>query len=103
MYEFKEKLVTCLLAKTQTKKQCKHLAPVFLEAIAQLQTSGLEILQTLGRTLDKWKDEIGRMWRFSKSNGITEGFHRKMKLIQRRAYGFKNFENYRLRVRVLCA
>ncbi|WP_420324355.1 transposase, partial [Legionella rubrilucens] len=28
--------------------------------------------------------------RFSKSNGITEGFHRKMKLIQRRAYGFKN-------------
>ena len=30
------------------------------------------------------------------------GFHRKMKLIQRRAYGFRNFENYRLRVRVLC-
>ncbi|HAW6255032.1 TPA: transposase, partial [Legionella pneumophila] len=29
--------------------------------------------------------------------------HRKMKLIQRRAYGFRNFENYRLRVRVLCA
>ncbi|CAM3067830.1 Transposase IS204/IS1001/IS1096/IS1165 DDE domain-containing protein [Legionella pneumophila subsp. pneumophila] len=26
-----------------------------------------------------------------------------MKLIQRRAYGFRNFENYRLRVRVLCA
>ncbi|WP_457589504.1 transposase, partial [Legionella pneumophila] len=26
-------------------------------------------------------------------NGITEGFHRKMKLIQRRAYGFRNFEN----------
>ncbi|HCX3394755.1 TPA: transposase [Legionella pneumophila] len=30
------------------------------------------------------------------------GFHRKMKLIQRRAYGFRNFENYRVRVRVLC-
>ncbi|HAU0215340.1 TPA: transposase, partial [Legionella pneumophila] len=49
------------------------------------------------------KEEIACMWRFSKSNGITEGFHRKMKLIQRRAYGFRNFENYRLRVRVLCA
>ncbi|HBD7159858.1 TPA: transposase, partial [Legionella pneumophila] len=24
------------------------------------------------------------------------------KLIQRRAYGFRNFENYRVRVRVLC-
>ncbi|HAT7074298.1 TPA: hypothetical protein JAN90_16370 [Legionella pneumophila] len=43
------------------------------------------------------------MWRFTKNNGITEGFHRKMKLIQRRAYGFRNFENYRLRVKVLCS
>nr|WP_274519409.1 transposase [Legionella tucsonensis] len=33
---------------------------------------------------------------------MTEDFHRKMKLIQRRAYGFRNFENYRVRVRVLC-
>ncbi|XBY99322.1 transposase [Legionella pneumophila] len=32
-------------------------------------------------------------------NGITEDFHRKMKLIQRRAYGFRNFENYRTRVK----
>ena len=38
------------------------------------------------------------MWRFTKNNGIIEGFHRKMKLIQRRAYGFKNFSNYRLRL-----
>ncbi len=36
------------------------------------------------------------MWRFNKSNGITEGFHREMKLIQRHAYGFENFKNYRL-------
>jgi transposase len=36
------------------------------------------------------------------TNGITEGFHRKMKLIQRRAYGFRNFANYRLRVIAQC-
>jgi transposase len=102
MYEFKEKLISCLLEKKQTKKQCRSLTFVFLEAIGQLKSSGFELLKALGNTLDKWKEEIGRMWRFSKNNGITEGFHRKMKLIQRRAYGFKNFENYRLRVRVLC-
>lgn len=39
---------------------------------------------------------------FSKNNGIAEGFHRKMKLIQRRAYGYRNFQNYRLRVLVEC-
>ena len=40
--------------------------------------------------------------RFTKNNRITEGFHRKMKLIQRRAYGYRNFKNYRLRVLVEC-
>jgi transposase len=65
--------------------------------IKELKQSPFHSLMTLGKTLYCWRDEVVRMWRFSKSNGITEGFHRKMKLIQRRAYGFKNFENYRLR------
>jgi len=43
-----------------------------------------------------------RMFRFTKSNGILEGFHNKMEMISRRAYGFRNFENYRLRVKALC-
>jgi hypothetical protein len=47
-------------------------------------------------------DEIAAMWRFTKNNSITESFHRKMKLIQRRAYGFRNFQNYRLRVIAAC-
>ncbi len=39
---------------------------------------------------------------FMKSNAITEGLHNKMEVISRRAYGFRNFQNYRLRVRALC-
>jgi len=42
------------------------------------------------------------MFRFSKNNGMTEGFHRKMKLIQQRVYGFRDVENYHLCVRALC-
>jgi transposase len=45
-----------------------------------------------------WIDPVMRMWRFSYSNGITEGFHTKMGMMSRRAYGFKNFNDYRLRV-----
>ena len=37
-----------------------------------------------------------------KNNGITEGFHTKMEMISRRAFGFRNFENYRLRVLTHC-
>jgi len=67
-----------------------------------LQGSQLAPLQTLAHTLQQWAEPIAAMWRFSKNKGITEGFHRKMKLIQRRAYGFRNFENYRLRVIAQC-
>jgi transposase len=30
---------------------------------------------------------------FTRNNGITEGFHTQMELIQRRAYGFRNFDS----------
>ncbi len=32
-------------------------------------------MSSLERTLDSWEEEIARMFRFSKNNGITEGFH----------------------------
>jgi transposase len=103
IYDFKEDLMALLTAKRQTKDQCRILVYRLLDCVRQLQQSPFADCQKLGRTLDSWQVEIGRMWRFSRSNGITEGFHRKMKLIQRRAFGFRNFENYRRRVRALCA
>ena len=103
IYDFKEQLMAVLGAKQQTKDQCRILVHRLLEAIRQLAQSPFDDCRRLARTLEAWQVEIGRMWRFSRSNGITEGFHRKMKLIQRRAFGFRNFENYRRRVRAICA
>ena len=37
-------------------------------------------MQTLARTLHSWRDEIAGLWRFTKNQGITECFNRKMKL-----------------------
>ncbi|MCM2278069.1 MAG: transposase, partial [Oligoflexia bacterium] len=54
------------------------------------------------QTLRSWLEPIVRMWRFTKNNGITEGLHTKMEMISRRAYGFRNFKNYRLRMIALC-
>ena len=85
-----------------TARRCQRLAPRLLELTRQLAHSGFAPLAALAKTLAGWQEEIARMWRFTKNNGITEGFHRKMKLIQRRAYGFRNFQNYRLRVIAQC-
>jgi len=103
IYQFKRQLHRLLMKKTVQRKRCKRFVPLFLKMITELKQSRFRRLVTLGKTLYQWREEVVRMWRFTKNNGITEGFHRKMKLIQRRAYGFRNFENYRLRVRVLCS
>lgn len=102
VYEAKTRIHALLRVKTQTKKRCRRWVKELFYWIDQLRQTPFESCLTLANTLESWSAEIGRMWRFSKSNGITEGLHTKMELIQRRAYGFKNFENYRLRVKVLC-
>jgi transposase len=102
VYEMKERLCRLLCLKTLSKQTCRYWIPRLLHLIQTLKDSGLEAALTLAKTLSDWRDEIVRMWRFTKNNGITEGFHRKMKLIQRRAYGFSSFKNYRLRVIAQC-
>ena len=102
IYELKEKLCSLLRLKLQSKHACRQHIRSLLCLIDTLRQSGLEAACTLAKALSDWTEEIGRMWRFSRNNGITEGFHRKMKLIQRRAYGFRSFENYRLRVIAQC-
>jgi len=102
IYDFKQSLCSLMMAKKKTAKQCRKLIPIFLDYVARLKDSMLDLMVTLGKTLELWEREVVRMFRFTKSNGITEGFHNKMEMISRRAYGFRNFENYRLRVRALC-
>ncbi len=80
----------------------RPLAKKLLDFIDELKASCFSSMLTLAETLSRWREPLAAMWRFTKNNAITEGFHRKMKLIQRRAYGFKNFSNYRLRVIAQC-
>jgi len=90
LYRFKQRLCYLLLKKHRTRQQCQRLAPRFLKAVDQLRQAGLAQLVQLGETLNSRRDEIGAMWRFTRNNGITEGFHNKMELITRQAYGFRN-------------
>lgn len=104
IYRFKEQAKALLMTRNKSRNalQKEGIVGAFMALVEMLETSGFDLFRTLGKTLNSWKQEVMRMFVFPYSNGITEGFHRKMKLIQRRAYGFRNFENYRLRVIVLC-
>ena len=103
IYRFKQRLCYCLLEKGRNPKRCQKLARRFLTDVGALRGCGFAPLVQLGQTLYAWREEIACMWRFTRNNGITEGFHTKMEVLQRQAYGFRNFQNYRLRVKVLCS
>jgi transposase len=102
IHAMKEKLCHLLCLKTQSPDSCQGHIQTLLNYIQELRRDGLDYAVTLASTLSSWTEEIVRMWRFTRNNGVTEGFHRKMKLIQRRAYGFKSFPNYRRRVIAQC-
>ena len=102
LYTFKQELWALLRPSGLNPRACRPRAQELLARIEQLRNSPFASLVSLGNTLADWQEEIARMWRFSRNNGITEGFHTKMEMISRRAFGFKNFDNYRLRVRACC-
>ncbi|WP_420811231.1 transposase [Desulfosediminicola ganghwensis] len=49
-----------------------------------LKTRPLKQMRSSGRSITSWLEPIARMFRYYRSNGILEGFHRKMKLVQER-------------------
>ncbi len=80
------------------KRASKALTRI-TDFIASLKMEGL---RSLRKTLMDWRYEILNYFKRRITNGKTEGFNRKAKLIQRQAYGFKKFENYRLKLIYLC-
>ena len=103
VYDFKQALMKIILTRVYGRNAAMEEIPKFLDAIRALKMSKFRNLETLGNTLEIWSEEIVRMWRFSKTNSITEGLHRRMDEIQNRAYGMHNFGNYRIRVKAYCS
>jgi transposase len=54
-------------------------------------------LQKLGRTLHQWLDKICNYHLARISNGPTEALNNLIKRIKRIGFGFRNFDNYRIR------
>lgn len=59
-------------------------------------------IKTLRKTLMKWRQEILAYFETGLTNARTEGFNNVAKLVQKRAYGYRSFRNYRLRLLYAC-
>lgn len=85
------------------KAPSKKLARQRLERlIIQMKRSDYPDLWIWARTLTTYKEYILNYFDNHTTNATTEGLHRKFKLIQRTAYGFRNPEVYVRRIMLAC-
>lgn len=68
-----------------------------------MSVSFLPEIQTLRKTLLKWKEEILNYFSSRLTNARLEGFNCKASALKRRAYGYRNPENYRIQLLHACS
>jgi len=83
-------------------KGSKRAANALTKITDTLAHSKIKELKKLRRTLMSWRREILAYFETRLTNARTEGFNNVAKLVQKRAYGYKSFENYRLRLLNAC-
>jgi transposase len=98
IYQYKEALHTFYRTKGYDRACNAH------EVLCrQMQSSQLPEIQRLRRTLIKWEKPILNYFKTGLTNGRTEGYNNLAKLVQKRAFGYRSFKNYRLRLLNACA
>ncbi len=68
------------------------------KAIEGCRTDWVDEIQSLGRTLARWRTEIVNHHATGASNGPTEWLNLPVKKVKRAGHGFRCFANYRLRI-----
>lgn len=86
----KEQIVKMYWANSEAEAEKR-----FKNIIMLLETNDYShYLDTMRRTLKKWKKPILNYFKNKTTNGFTEGCHTKIKMIKRVSYGFRNINNY---------
>jgi transposase len=75
----------------------------FNKILARLSAFTQPELKTFYKTLMRWKTEILNFFKFRITNARVEGFNNVAKVIKRMGYGFRSFNNYRLRLLTACS
>ena len=98
IYHWKEalhSLYRCHGIKWARRKLYKMLDTVALSQLPEIKR--------LRKTLMKWREEILNYFIYRLTNARTEGFNNVAKTVKKRSYGFRNFQNYRLRLLNACS
>ena len=70
----------------------------FYDWIKIAESSGLKEFEKCADTYRRWSKEILNAFKYGITNGTTEGFNNKVKVLKRTSYGIRNFERFRTRI-----
>ena len=109
LYQASPELKVCHQLKEQfrtifeTVTDREQARAALLRWIKQVEKQSVPALQSFLVTLKNWFDLILNYFVERWTNAFAEGVNNKIKLIKHRAFGFTNFDHFRLRILVECA
>ena len=70
----------------------------FITWIKEAESSGIPEFEKCAKTYQNWSKLILNAFKYKYTNGPTEGFNNKIKVLKRSSYGVKNFKRFRTRI-----
>ena len=74
----------------------------FHEWIKNAEGCGITEFEKCAATYRNWSEYILNAFKYGLTNGITEGFNNKIKVLKRVSYGIRNFERFRTHILHSC-
>jgi len=115
--EEQEKQLACMLDASPELKRCYELKEAFRDLfnqnltlttaekrlcrwVAQVEATASKALLSFVHTLQNWWQQILNYFDGRFNNGFAEGVNLKIKMLNRRGYGYRNFNSFRLHILV---
>lgn len=79
-------------------KQYSYQRSSFWEWVKAAETSGIPEFESCAKTYRNWSEGILNAFKYNYTNGPTEGYNNKIKVLKRISFGMKNFKRFRTRI-----
>ena len=96
-YREKEALLDIIHSTDSSETKSKS----FSEWVKRNLESPISQLQECAKTYQHWYTEIKNSLNVPYSNGATEGFNNKIKVLKRVSFGMRSFKNFKARILLL--
>jgi transposase len=79
-------------------KQYSYQRKAFWEWVKAAEKSGIPEFEKCAKTYRNWSEGILNAFKYGYTNGLTEGYNNKIKVLKRNSYGVRNFTRFRTRI-----